>query len=272
MSTMAHKYTPLKNWSDPNARHQIINQIIIEEYVNACKEKRRNWIGTVQKRLQHYGIEISRGCISCYCRELKTGIREASVTSSFGGNLYGDAGSRTGKNGMYKQLDLLVDLFLDEVDYVGLPANQILHITRKYKKVVACEIDKDMFEFMRNVKARFAPDSNTSIYRENIFSYLERTAEKFSLYDLDLMQHLYDKDINKIVALISKTCKKRCIVNVASCIGRARSRQDYMSTVPRFFTKKFPQHRCYVIHHFSGNYSDRVTPMQYELFVIERGK
>jgi hypothetical protein len=191
-------------------------------------------------------------------------------SSSFGGKLYEELGSRVGKEGMYKQIDLLVHLFLEEPKYIGLPANQLLYIIQKYgDDVTACEWDKKMFEFMRNIKARFAPSSVASIHRGDIISYLEDTEESFSLFDFDLMQHLYEEDIERMAEAIARTSQSVSVVNVASCIGRARTEEEYREIMPSLLIEKLEKQGCSVIENYSDGYADRVTPMRYELLVVK---
>ena len=264
------KCLPLKNWSDASARHQIINQVIFEEYILTCQQKRTGWANKARQRLLFYGIDIKCGTLYNYRQQLKSGIRSALTSSSFGGKLYEELGSRTGKEGMYKQIDLLVHLFIDNPEYIGLPANQLLYVIRKYNgNVVACEWDKKMFEFMRNLKARFAPGSAASIHYGDILSYLEDTDEKFSLYDFDLMQHLYNDDLDRIASAIARTSRPISIVNIASCIGRSRTEGEYKEIMPSYIIRELSNCGCEIIKHYSDGYSDRVTPMRYELLVVK---
>jgi len=269
------KCLPLKNWPDAVARHQIINQIIYEEYILACQQKKANWTEQAQKRLEFYGINISPSALYNYRLKLKSGDRTAMASSSFGGKLYEELGSRVGKEGMYKQIDLLVRMFLQEDSkydpkYIGLPANQLLYMIQKYgNNVVACEWDKKMFEFMRNIKARFAPNSTASIYHGDIFSYLEETDQSFSLFDFDLMQHLFKPDIDRMASVIAKTAEATAIVNVASCIGRTRTEQEYRRIMPDTLIEALQKHDCFTVGNYSDGYSDRVTPMRYELLVVK---
>jgi hypothetical protein len=264
------KCLPLKNWSDAFARHQIINQIIYEEYIMACQQKKVNWEKKAQERLEFYGINVTQSTLCNYRLQLKNGTRNALASSSFGGKLYEELGSRVGKEGMYKQIDLLVHLFLNNPKYIGLPANQLIYMIRKYKdNVVACEWDRKMFEFMRNLKGRFAPNSATQVFHGDIISYLEETSDKFSLFDFDLMQHLYEKDIKRMAGAIARTAESTIIVNVASCIGRAKTEKEYREIMPSMLIDELEECGCSTIEHYSDGYADRVTPMRYELLVVK---
>ena len=72
---------PLQNWPDASARHQIINQIIYEEYSLACQQKKTNWAEKAQKRLEFYGINISKLTLNNYKFKLKSGVRSAIASS-----------------------------------------------------------------------------------------------------------------------------------------------------------------------------------------------
>lgn len=261
---------PLKNWPDASARHQIINQIIFEEYILSCQQKKANWTEKAKVRLEHYGIELAESTLEYYRRELKSGKRLAIASSSFGGKLYEELGSRVGKESMYKQIDLLSHIFLHKPKYIGLPANQLIYMIRKYdNRVVACEWDRKMFEFMRNMKARFAPESSATVHHGSVFSYLEETKEKFSLFDFDLMQHLYEDDIQRLAQAVARTSEIVSIINVASCVGRARTEEEYREIMPSLLIEELGKCGCATVEHYADGYSDRVTPMRYELLVIE---
>lgn len=263
---------PLKNWADASARHQIINQIIYEEYILACKQKKTNWTEKAQERLAFYGIDIKQSTLYNYRLQLKSGIRAAMASSSFGSKLYEELVSRIGKDGMYKQIDLLVKIFLgnpQQVSYIGLPANQLLYMIQKYGNVVACEWDRKMFEFMRNLKARFAPNATAQVQYGDMFSYLEETENKFSLFDFDLMQHLHKEDIERMAGAIVRTSKQTSIINIASCVGRSRTEKEYKKIMPSMLINELKKHGCITIHNYSDGYADRVTPMRYELLVVQ---
>lgn len=264
------KCLPLKNWPDASARHQIINQVIFEEYILACQQKRADWTLKAKERLSFYGIDLAESTLYNYRLQLKRGDRVALASSSFGGKLYEELGSRVGKEGMYKQIDLLVHFFLDDPKYIGLPANQLIYMIRKYNgNVVACEWDRRMFEFMRNLKARFAPESAVTIYKGNIFDYLEETDETFSLYDFDLMQHLHEDDIKRMAEAVVRTTEPLSIVSVASCIGRSRTEEEYRETMPSLLIEEINKCGGSIVRSYSDGYADRVTPMRYELLVVE---
>jgi len=261
---------PLKNWPDTSARHQIINQIIFEEYILGFQQRKAGWTSKAKKRLEHYGIDLAESTLNSYRIQLKNGARSAIASSSFGGKLYEEIGPRVGKEGMYKQIDLLSHIFLDEPDYIGLPANQLVYVARKYGgRVVACERGRKMYEFMSNLKRCFVPSLPVHIHPGDVFSFLETTEKRFSLYDLDLMQHLYKDNIKRIAVAIARTSKPISVVSIASCVGRARTEKEYKNLMPGLFIEELKKNGCVTIEQYSDGYSDRVTPMRYELLVIE---
>jgi hypothetical protein len=262
---------PLKNWVDSIARHQIINQAIFEEYILSIWEKRKTWIRRAQKRLKPYGIELSQATLQNYLYALKSGSRDATGTSAFGNKLFNDFGCRSGKEGMYKQMEILEHMCVSRGIYVGLPANQLLHMIRRYGKYThACEVDPDMFKFMFAMKRHFAPEIAAPIYQSEILDFLEKTPKTFSIYDLDLMQHMKPDLIKRLAGCIARTTRDTSVVSVASCIGRSGTKEDYRTLMPKKLVKEIEKQGCLVSYTYSGGYNDSVTPMRYELLIVHR--
>jgi hypothetical protein len=260
---------PLKNWVDGIARHQIINQAIFEEYILSLWEKRKNWTCHAQARLKPYGIDLSHATLQNYLYALKNGTRNAIGTSAFGNKLFKEFGCRSGKDGMYKQMDILEHMCILRPVYVGLPANQLLCMIRKYgKHTYACEIDPDMFRFMFALKRHFASSIPATIFQSEILDLLEKTPRKFSIYDLDFMQHIKLDLVKRLAECITRTTKSTSVVSVASCIGRSGTRGDYRALMPGRLVKEIEKSGCSVSYTYSGKYNDSVTPMRYELLVV----
>lgn len=266
MKSNSRRCLPLRNWPDANARNQIINQIIFEEH--AKNYDRSIWPNVASNRLKFYGIDIAGSTLTSYKYSIISGARSAEASSSFKGlQLW----PRVGKGIMYGQLDLMVSSFLDCPKYVGLPANQIVHMIQKYNDhIVACEVDDNMFKFMSAVKEIFAPYSESTILKGDIFSYLEISNRKFSLYDFDLMKYMDDEYITKIADVISRTSERVSVINIASCVGRKIKDSQYRTIMPSLLIDQIRSKGYRILQNYSGGYSDRVTPMRYELLAIEK--
>lgn len=265
----ATRSIPLTNWVDDNSRHQIINQVIFEEFITAKDQNRTNWVVEAQKHLQKYGITLGRGRLTVILRELKTGKRDASAASAFRG-IYNGLGSRYGKNGMYERMDLLESMFLKSRNYVGLPANQLSQMGRKYDTTVACELDKKMFDFMVAMKEHFCYGNDVQVVRENIFDVLESAKKKFSVYDFDLMGSLEVADIIRIADCVSSTSENRSVINVASSVARSQSYAVYDRRMPSVLINRLGDSGFKVKYFYSGAYKDSVFPMKYELLAVQR--
>lgn len=263
---------PLKNWSDPVVRNQIINQVVLKEYIDYCRNgKSYDWKIKAKEILEYYGILLKESSIEIIRNQLKYGKRKSYASSAF--KELNKLGSRSGKDVMYGQLEMLSHLYLkpyNEINYVGLPANQILYMIKKYGNVVACELNKDMYRFMSDARKLFAPNSTADIYEKDIFEYLNQTNKEFSLFDFDLMVYLNDELIERIVNVISKTAENISIANIVSCIGRKKTELQYKNIMPNLFLGKIREKGFKTLKYFSGGYVDNVVPMKYEFFVIER--
>jgi hypothetical protein len=263
---------PLQNWVDATARHQIINQAIFEEYILSIWEKRADWTVQVLRRLKPYGIILSENTLRLYLRDLKSGKRDAMGTSAFGNKLFKEFGCRSGKDNMYSQMDVLEHMCVRRPVYVGLPANQLLHMIRKYGKYTfACEIDPEMFKFMFGLKRHFAPKIPATIFSSEIMAFLEKTPRKFSIYDLDFMRHANSDMIERLAACIARTTRDISVVSVASCIGRSSTEKEYRALMPKTLINALERQGRPVSYVYSGGYRDSVTPMRYELLVVHKG-
>jgi len=271
VQTNKKRNIPLQNWVDAIARHQIINQAIFEEYVLSIWEKRKDWTSRALERLKPYGITLVEGTLKLYLRELKSGKRDAMGTSAFGNKLFKQFGCRSGKDGMYKQMEILEHMFIPDPVYIGLPANQILYMIGKYgENTFACEIDPDMFRFMFSLKRHFASSIPATIFASEIIGFLEDTPRKFSVYDLDFMRHVEPFMIKRLAGCIARTTMETSVISVASCIGRSTTKKKYRSLMPMMLIKALEKNGCLVGYSYSGSYSDSITPMRYELLVVHR--
>jgi hypothetical protein len=262
----------------PNTRHRIINQVIYEEFIKSLLTRVINWEDKAAERLSCFGINISPVTLFLYSKDLKAGRRDPSSIANFSGQVEGGEiyTSRYGKDSMYKQLKMMVNLWLKKKDwkYIGLPANQILSITKEYGQnniAYACEKNSSMAEFMFILQRHFAPiDCRAAIIKSDILECLQITPHKFSIYDFDFMCHISAENlINNLVDGVSRTSMNKCIVNIATTIGRKISEEDYKKLMPKEFIRGISK-TMNVVNHYSDGYNDRIMPMRYELFMLER--
>jgi hypothetical protein len=274
------RISSLTNWPDTKAKHQIINQVIFDKYITHYeyqyyKQTRKHWpliskcwAHSASRELLKYGIDVSPGTLRGYLRELKRGTRDATSASIFSGE---GLGPRAGKEEMYKQLELLIKLFLKDNPrhYVGLPANQVVQVINKNDSVVACETNKEMLSFMSRMIGYFRPKGATVINRD-IISFLNETDQKFNIFDLDLMCYLNEKRIANIASALANSMEDVSVVSLASCVGRKLKESIYTEMMPRLLKEKLKNVKVSVDECYSEKYCDKVVPMRYELIVIRR--
>lgn len=257
----------------PNTRHRIINQIIYEEYIRGVWINRSDWKTKAQERLLQFGIELTTSILEQYRKNIKEGKRDPICISNFSGGVFDGAyASRYGKDNMYKQFKLLTSISIKDPTYIGLPANQILSINKEYgyENVYACELNIDMAQFMFDLQRHFSPPGEVShLINQDIFNYLSTTDNKFSVYDLDLMCQVSENFIDILINCIARTSKDKCVVNIATSVGRGITNKQYDSLMPSTFIEKI-SNKMKVVSHYSDGYNDRVVPMRYEFFVLER--
>lgn len=263
----------------PNTRHRIINQVMYEEFIYALIKKELHWEIKASERLSNFGILLSPQTLLMNRKKIQSGERDPACIANFSGNISdGEVyTSRYGKDGMYKQLKMMVDLFtnVSERVYIGLPANQILSVIKEYgyRNVVACDKNEGMVSFMFNIQRYFgSPGKFATTLNQDIFEYLETTERKFSVYDFDLMCHITAENlVDKLASSVMKTSMDRCVVNIATTIGRKIDELTYRLIMPNDFMNAIKD-KMNVIHHYSDGYNDRIIPMRYEMFVLDRKK
>jgi hypothetical protein len=261
----------------PHTRHRIINQVIYEEFVYGLLAKELHWENKAAERLASYGIILSPQTLLMHRKKIQSGERDPACVANFSGSV-GEGEvytSRYGKDGMYKQFKMLIDLWVPrgQRSYVGLPANQILSVVRDYgyENVVACEKNEGMVYFILNLQRYFGKAGQyATVIKDDIFSYLDKTDKRFSIYDLDLMCHISSENlIDKLVHSISSTAMDKCVVNIATTVGRKISEQTYRLMMPGLFLDGIKK-EMNVVGHYSDGYNDRIIPMRYEMFMLER--
>ena len=260
----------------PNTRHRIINQIVYEEFIRSVWFHKPDWANNVVNRLKDFNIFLSESAIIHIKSALQAGKRDPISISNFSSGIFdGTYASRYGKDGMYKQFKLWVHSWIDKFDwsYVGLPANQILSVNREYgsNNIHACEKNELMAKFMLSLQRHFAaPGDYAHIVNADIFYYLDFTPNKFSIYDFDLMCNANSDDFIKVIVnRIVRTSKERCVINIATPIGRKISEYEYKNIMPREFVYEISKYMN-VLGHYSDGYNDKIIPMRYEFFALER--
>lgn len=266
---MQYRNSPIQNWVDHNSRHRIVNQIIYEELYNSGGGL---WERKVAERLGYFGIRLSESTIRGYVRQIGALERDPVCASAFSDKSPNGLASRSGKEVMYGQLDLLEHAFLSSCGlpllYVGLPANQILSVIRKYGgKVWACERNPKMLRFMQFLKGKFFSESPARVIGKDIFEFLSETEERFTVFDVDLMLYMREQTIAKLAAALNRAAGQRAVVSIASCIGRKITEGEYKRLMPSQLVERL---EFRVLASYSGGYCDHVAPMRYELIAMER--
>ena len=258
----------------PATKLRIVNKVIYEEYASNNEKDNKKWAIKASERLKKHNIKISPSTLSQYKNKIILGKRDPICATSFGNEIDNDkCGSRYGKDEMYAKFELYQDLFLlgGVKNYVGLPANQIVKISKAYNSVVACETNQKMYEFMTKVHSLLSEKDNVDIKNENIFSYLGNTSKKFSVFDFDLMCNIDSKGlIDNIAESIYNTSEQVAVVNVATSYGRKITEKKYESMMPHMLINKLVSKGLAVPHFYSGKYNDRIIPIKYLMFVVRR--
>ena len=252
---------------DPNIKTRIINAVVLNAKFLASKHKDISWLDIATDQLAYFNIDLTRSTLGSVFRKLKRGDRSFSKASMFSGHLR----SRYEKDGMYKELDRTIDIFLNEdIKYVGLPADQILDFSKKYHSITACEINSEMLELMQWLNVEF--NCGVDIINQELFSFLNQTDKKFNFFDLDLMVAITDADqLIGYMESIDQCAENKVVVSLATCIGRnGYSNNEYYALVPGLMRHYFEILGWNILYKYSGGYTDYITPMRYEHLVLEK--
>jgi len=267
----------IENFTCHNSHNRLMNYIILNEFVKAKREKRTDWAVRSSNWLrENFGINRTPGTILSMLSSIKNGSRSPICSSGFNGKDL-DPQSRYEKDAMYARFEVYIHEFLNGIStfYVGLPANQLVCVAKKYDSIIACEFEKNMALYMMDLNRFVIDNPNVRVEPVNIFNYLEVTKNKFNVFDLDLMTSLTEIRIEKIVSVIKRTALDRAVVILVSIGGRHISTKEYEALMPTKFIYEIEKDGDWKIINaapFCGNYRDLVIPMRYAITVIEREK
>lgn len=259
-----------------NTYLRVVNQVIFKEYIYPLLEfkSNKNWNIKASKRLKEdHGIYLCPMTLKKHLRDLINGKRLSVAASDFisGFSYKNSPLSRYEKDSVYARLDLLTHLYIyEDINYIGLPANQLLYCSHKYSNIVACERNIDMARFMYKMKSEFIKNKNVDIIHGDILDYLAVTDKKFNLFDFDFMCAINSEILNKLANCIARTAMKTSIISIVSIGGRRITIKEYERLMPYSLIFKLENKGFKIITKpFSGRYKDHKFPMRYELFTIK---
>lgn len=256
----------INNFTCYNSHLRLVNYIIYQEYINAKRENRNDWALNASNKLKEYGIDRTPTTLISTFASIRNGTRSPIASSGFA-----NIQSRYEKDAMYARLETYIHEYLYETFYVGLPANQLIDVAKKYDNVVACERDEVMFNFMIDLN-KYIIEKDIEIENDNVFNYLNLTSKKFNVFDLDLMEAVSEERIINIAEGIKRTAMDVAVVLLVSIGGRHISIAEYKNLMPKRLIDELERDGCWrVINNpFSGKYKDVIIPMRYEILVIEK--
>lgn len=248
---------------DRNTANRLINAAIIKHYIEYSGQK--DWAYAAADELKQFNISISIPRLRQFFVALKRNTRDDRSASNFNGKIF----TRSEKDGMYRELDAIASIFVGPHHYVGLPANQLLSVCRKYHTVVACERDEKMFEFMKKMSGLF--NLTAELVHGDIIEHLLNTPRKYNLFDIDLMTYANKNNLpEKVAQAIISAADDVAVVCLITCGGRKISTMEYDAIMPDKLFNNIKDGGLRVIYHKSGHYVDQIIPMRYEIFVVER--
>ncbi len=259
-----------------NTYLRIVNQIIYKEFIFGLWNKKKNWFVKASERLKRdHGIQIAPGTLKQNLSKIKNKTRNAIAASDFTAGISYESSplSRYEKDSMHARMDALRHEFIDGPSfYVGLPANQIIAVSRQYNYVAACEQDYLMSKFMCDMNRYIGKGDNIRVYNKSILNFLKHTDMKFNVFEFDFMGIITSKLIEEMAFYIRKTSMSRALIAITSVGGRKITIKKYKELMPSLLIHYISRNEDFSIINkpYSGKYKDHRTPMQYELLVIEK--
>jgi hypothetical protein len=168
-----------------------------------------------------------------------------------------------------------------EIKYVGLPAGYSTGIEGQMKAarpihtMDVIEKDRSIWSYISFkdypvVVGTRQVGQTAGIYHEDIFSYLMyQPANKYNLFDLDLMCHLNVERITKIVEALGRTAEKMAVLNLVTSYGHGLTTAKYEEELRPILLQEIGQVFKINVKE-SGKYCDRHIPMKYEHIAISR--
>jgi hypothetical protein len=251
------------NVVDRNTANRIINAAIIKNYIEYDGHK--DWVYAAIEELKKFNINITIPRLRQFLVGLMRNTRDDRSASNFNGKIF----TRAEKEGMYRELDTIASLFVGPFHYVGLPANQLLSVCRKYNTVVACERDENMFNFMKKMSGFFG--LTVELFFGDIIDHLLTTQRKYNLFDIDLMTYANKNNLpERLAQAIVNSSDDVAVVCLVTCGGRKISTKEYNSIMPYELFNEIRMRGLDIVHSKSGQYVDQIIPMRYEIFVVAK--
>jgi hypothetical protein len=264
----------VKNFVCFNTHLRIVNQIIYKEYIFGLWNNRKDWEFMASIRLaKEHGIISTPNTLKVNLSKIKNKNRSAIAASDFTSGLsYTSVPlSRYEKDAMHARMEVLEHQFINRPTYyVGLPANQIIAVSRQYDRVVACEKEYLMSKFMFDMNRYVGKENNITIHNKDILDFLKHTRRKFNIFDFDFMWIISPELIKNLALCIKRTSKDRALIAVTSAGGRKITEKRYKELMPKLLISELNKDFSIINKPFSGKYKDHIIPMRYELLVIER--
>jgi len=250
---------------------QTINHVILKH----CLGDLWDWTGNALEELKRLGItKYPQGRKSLNAQSLhhkRMQLRRGIVPCVLPAVFNGEPGPRIEKDKMYAELWRTTETFLEKMAYCGLVANQLDTIRNRLgpeARIVSCEVDETMYQKQKSL-ARFL-NLDIELKKENIFSFLENTEEKFNILDLDLMTRLTSvRQLESWIKIIVKSTQEKSVVNLTTTIGRNTTEKKYNEIIEEI-PELFESLNCKVVKHFRGKYRERMAPMRYEHLVLDK--
>lgn len=243
---------------------------VVEKYSN--KLPRRKWESSCIREIEVINSKIIE--LSSYGRNIYVSkdykiIYDAIISGKYIPQLpsifHGEIGPRENKDKVYSQFWDIVENHTQNKVYLGLPANQILSISKHCPTGTAYEMNSDMFRYMWKLKGL-----NNRCNIEPVFgNIVDGNYDTATVIDLDLMICLNSSAISPIVAkLANMNGESNKVVNITTSCARGISKEKYETEWKEKLEQIKSNKNYKVVNINRCGYRDRQFPMKTEHLVF----
>jgi hypothetical protein len=187
--------------------------------------------------------------------------------------------NRWNKAEVYKIAGNILREFSIKGSYIGLGGFYIPEIIQAFGKqikgsVINCEKKKKYIpplEEHTELLNKIYKHPKFFLARGNIFRTIQKSKDRYSILDLDLMMCLDEEKLNKITDAVEKAAANKCLLCLWTCYGKAIHEDEYNSFARPQLLEKLTEN-FKILTHKSIKYRDNVIPMKVELLALSRRK
>jgi hypothetical protein len=199
-------------------------------------------------------------------------------------SITGEKICRVAKDYVYQSLAKIAQKNHITGSYLGLAANRVPEIYHNFERnitdqFVTCQLDQEDYTAVKNwlpyVERAYSPVS-FNVEHQDILQYMAETDKKYAILDLDLMNALDMRIIDRITRGVDHCAENRSLVAIWHCSGRSTSDKEikkvYRPALYKGLGKHFKIKSNDAWHYYEAQTADgrKGYPMRVDVLQLER--